>query len=119
MDVSDVAYNRFLINGKTEIEETQYKAGDKIKLHVVNGSSSTYYWIQFAGGKITAVANDGMDVVPVDVDRMIIAVAETYDIIITIPDNMSYELKATSGQNKIYINLIGTGMKIMLRYYQT
>jgi FtsP/CotA-like multicopper oxidase with cupredoxin domain len=36
-------------------------------------------------GKITVVANDGNDVEPVEVDRLIIAVSETYDIVVTIP----------------------------------
>ncbi|HWK07268.1 MAG TPA: multicopper oxidase domain-containing protein [Puia sp.] len=114
MDVSDVAYDRFTINGKpedtlaeagsaTKMETPELgdavkplKAGDKIKLHIVNGSSSTYFWLQYAGGKLTVVANDGMDTDPVEVDRMIIAVAETYDAEVTIPENGSYELRATS-----------------------
>ncbi|MBS1600787.1 MAG: multicopper oxidase domain-containing protein [Bacteroidetes bacterium] len=113
MDVSDVAYDKFLMNGKPENEVTELKAGDKIKLHVVNGSSSTYFWLQYAGGKIGVVANDGMDVVPVEVDRMIIAVAETYDIIVTIPDDMSYELKATSEDRTKSTSLwLGQGMKM-------
>jgi len=96
MDVSDVAYNKFTLNGAEKQQLPALKAGDKIKLHIVNGSSSTYFWLQYAGGKITVVANDGKDVVPVDVDRMMIAVAETYDIIVTVPANMQYEFKATA-----------------------
>ncbi|MBL8001923.1 MAG: multicopper oxidase domain-containing protein, partial [Flavobacteriales bacterium] len=42
-------------------------------------------------------ASDGMDVEPVEVDRFIMGVAETYDIIVTIPaDSTAYELLATS-----------------------
>jgi FtsP/CotA-like multicopper oxidase with cupredoxin domain len=96
MDVSDVAYDRFLINGKPVDEQPQYKAGDQVRLRIVNGGSSTYFWLTYGGGKMTVVANDGMDVVPVEVDRLIIAVAETYDVIVTIPENKSYEFRATS-----------------------
>ena len=101
MDVSDVYYNAFLANGKSESIVTDsiaagFSQGRKIKLRIINGSASTYFWLQFAGGKISVVANDGQDVVPVTVDRMLIAVAETYDVIVTIPDNMSYEFKATA-----------------------
>ena len=49
--------------------------------------------LQFAGGKITVVGNDGNDVEPVEVDRLIIGVAETYDLVVTIPDNMCYEVQ--------------------------
>jgi FtsP/CotA-like multicopper oxidase with cupredoxin domain len=112
MDVSDVSYDRFLTNGKPENEVPDCKPGDKIKLHVVNGSASTYFWLQYAGGKITVAANDGMDVVPLEVDRMIIAVAETYDIIVTIPDKMNYELSATAEDRTKFTSLwLGSGVK--------
>jgi FtsP/CotA-like multicopper oxidase with cupredoxin domain len=45
---------------------------------------------------MTVVANDGNDVEPVVVDRLIIGVSETYDVIVTIPaENTSYEFLAT------------------------
>lgn len=96
MDVSDVYYNHFRTNGKMTDTLPQYKAGDKVKLRVVNGSSSTYFWLTWSGGKITVVANDGKDVVPVEVDRLIVGVAETYDVVVTIPEDMQYEFLATS-----------------------
>ncbi|MHB1688991.1 MAG: multicopper oxidase domain-containing protein [Ignavibacteriaceae bacterium] len=113
MDVSDVYYNAFLTNGKIKQALPNLKAGDKIKLRIINGSSSTYFWLQFAGGKLAVVANDGDDVVPVKVDRMIIGVAETYDVIVTIPDNMSYEFRATSEDRTNHTSLwLGSGMKM-------
>ena len=97
MDVSDVYYNKFLINGKSESELLQFKAGDKVRLRISNGGASTYFWLTYAGGKMTVVANDGNDVAPVEVDRLIIAVSETYDVIVTIPaDKTAFELLATS-----------------------
>lgn len=59
MDVSDVYYNRFLINGATTQNIPKLHSGDKIRLRIVNGGSSTYFWLQYAGGKITVVAADG------------------------------------------------------------
>ncbi len=97
MDVSDVYYDRFLINGAAVTETSEFKAGDKVRLRIINGSSSTYFWIRWAGGKMDVVASDGMDVVPVPVDRFIIAVAETYDVIVTVPkENAAFEFQATS-----------------------
>lgn len=113
MDVSDVYYDRFLINGKPENDVSEFKAGDKVKLRIVNAGSSSYFWLQFAGGKLTVVANDGNDVEPIEVDRMIIAPAETYDVIVTIPQNMSYEFKATPEDRTKSTSLwLGTGMKM-------
>ena len=113
MDVADVYYEKFLSNGKPEAEAPQFKAGDKVRLRVVNGGSSSYFWLQYAGGKMTVVANDGNDVVPVEVDRLIIGVAETYDVIVTIPSNMSYEFRSTAEDRSGYTSLwLGSGMKM-------
>ena len=97
MDVSDVYYDKFLINGTTEQQLSQFKTGDKVRLRIANGGASSYFWLTYAGGKITVVANDGNDVEPVEVDRLIVAVSETYDVIVTIPEeNTAYEFLATS-----------------------
>jgi len=113
MDVSDVAYDRFLINGKPVNEQPQFKAGEKVRLRIVNGGSSTYFWLTYGGGKMTVVANDGMDVVPVEVDRLIIAVAETYDVIVTIPENKRYEFRATAEDRTKFTSLwLGKGTEV-------
>ncbi|MEO6902161.1 MAG: multicopper oxidase domain-containing protein, partial [Bacteroidia bacterium] len=96
MDVSDVYYDKFLINGKNQSQLSQFKGGDKIRLRIANGGASSYFWLNWAGGKITVVANDGNDVVPVEVDRLLIGVSETYDVVVTIPnDGLAYEFLAT------------------------
>jgi FtsP/CotA-like multicopper oxidase with cupredoxin domain len=85
----------------------------KSGLQVSNGGASSYFWLRYAGGKITVVANDGNDVEPVEVDRLLIAVSETYDIVLTIPENnKSYELMATTEdrtQSASYF--LGNGVK--------
>ena len=96
MDVSDVYYDKFLINGKEESQQPQFRAGEKVRLHISNGGASSYFWLTYAGGKITVVANDGNDVEPVEVDRLIIGVSETYDVVVNIPqEDTAYELLAT------------------------
>ena len=113
MDVSDVYYDKFLINGKNESQLSQFKGGDKVRLRISNGGASSYFWLMYAGGKITVVANDGNDVEPVEVDRLIVAVSETYDIIVTLPnDKMAYELLATpEDRTKSTSIYIGGGIK--------
>ena len=97
MDVSDIYYDAVLLNGQRTSSFLQFKAGDKVRLRISNGGASSYFWISYAGGPFTVVANDGNDVVPVEVDRLIIGVSETYDIVVTIPENgFSYELLATA-----------------------
>jgi CopA family copper-resistance protein len=113
MDVSDVYYDKFLINGKNINEQPQFKAGDKVRLRIANAGASSYFWLTWSGGKITVVATDGNDIEPVEVDRLIIAVSETYDVIVTIPDNMSYEFLATPEDRTKSASLwLGSGMKM-------
>jgi hypothetical protein len=125
MDVSDIYYDRFLINGQSEsqvssaLERTKgvaFKAGDKVRLRISNGGASSYFWLNYAGGKMTVVANDGNDVVPIEVDRLIIGVSETYDVVVTIPaENTSYEFQATpEDRTKSASVYIGQGIKQLL-----
>ncbi len=118
MDVSDVYYEKIFMNGKpstdlTTIDGKELKAGDKVRLRISNGGASSYFWLTYAGGKITVVANDGNDVEPVEVDRLIIAVSETYDIIVTIPtEHTAFEFLATTEDRTNSASLyIGNGIK--------
>ncbi len=114
MDVSDVYYDKFLMNGKVENHFKDVQPNETIRLRIINGSTSTYFWVQYAGGSMKVVAADGLDIEPVMVDKILIAVAETYDVEIILPDDgMSYEFRATaqdiSGFASAYI---GTGMEM-------
>ena len=113
MDVSDVFYDKFLLNGRPVFNAPEFSAGDKIKLKIVNAGASSYFWLGFGGGKITVIGNDGNDMVPVEVDRLIIAPAETYDVVVTVPENMSYEFRATSEDRTGFSSLwLGQGHKM-------
>jgi len=118
MDVSDVYYDKVLLNGiqvsnLKNVEGEPLRKGDKVRLRIANGGASSYFWLRYAGGKITVVASDGNDVRPVEVDRLIVAVSETYDVVVTIPeDDMAYEFMATTEdrtQSASYF--IGNGVK--------
>jgi hypothetical protein len=59
------------------------------------------------------VATDGNDVEPVEVDRLIIAVSETYDVVVTIPDNKSYEFLVTPEDRTKFASMwLGSGEKV-------
>ncbi len=125
MDVSDVYYDRFLINGKEQLTTKPLKAGDKVRLRIANAGASTYFWLNYAGGKITVIANDGNDVEPIEVDRLIIAVSETYDVMVTIPENKSYEFLVTpEDRTKSASIWLGNGPKVQatpmpkLKYFE-
>jgi len=118
MDVSDVYYEKIFMNGLPSselksISGNELKGGDKVRLRISNGGASSYFWLTYAGGKITVVANDGNDVEPVEVDRLIIAVSETYDVIVTIPaEKTAYEFLATTEDRTNSASIyIGNGIK--------
>lgn len=113
MDLTDIYYDSLLINGRNQSHQPQFKAGDKVRLRIANGGASDYFWLSYSGGKITVVATDGNDVEPVEVDRLIIAVSETYDVVVTIPENKSYEFLATPEDRTKFTSLwLGSGEKV-------
>lgn len=113
MDVSDVYYERFFANGDTSQSFPQFRAGDKVRFRIVDGGASSYFWLTYSGGKITVVANDGNDVEPVDVDRLIIGPSETYDVVVTIPENMQYQFLVTPEDRTGHASVwLGQGMKM-------
>ncbi|OQW51012.1 MAG: hypothetical protein A4S09_10785 [Proteobacteria bacterium SG_bin7] len=96
MDLSDVGYDAFLINGKIDSQIFDGKSGQTIRLRIVNASASTYFNLSLANTKMKIVSVDGVDVEPKDAKNILIAIAETYDILFTIPENKNYELRATA-----------------------
>ncbi len=113
MDVSDVYYNTFLINGQPSLDINQFKPGEKIRLRVINGAASTYFTLQYAEGDMQLISADGVDVEPVRVKQVPIAVAETYDFQLTVPDTVACEFRATAQDGSGYTSaFIGKGRKV-------
>jgi CopA family copper-resistance protein len=105
-DIADIYYPAFLSNGKKMAEYPDFNSGEKIRLRFINASASTYYWMDFGAGNPMVVASDGVDVQPVHKNRFLFAIAETYDVIVTIPEG-KLEIIATaqdgSGHTTIHL----------------
>ena len=84
MDISDVAYDAFWINGKPSIEIAE-SSGKRVKLRIINAGASTYFYVHSSSGPMQVVASDGMDIEPVNQERLLIGNGETYDVIVSIP----------------------------------
>ncbi len=113
MDISDVYYQRFLINGKDTSRYENFKPGETVRLRVINAAGDSYFNVQFAGGPLRLIAADGIPVVPVAVDRMLMAVAETYDFIVTMPASGAYEVRASAQDGSGYASaFLGTGKPV-------
>lgn len=94
-DIADIYYPAFLSNGKKLAEYPEFKSGEKIRLRFINASASSYYWVDFGAGNPLIVSSDGVDVTPVNKSRFLFGIAETYDVIVTIP-NGTLEVTATT-----------------------
>ena len=99
-DVSDVTGStyRYLVNGRGPGDNWTglFVAGQRVRLRIVNASAMTIFNLRIPGLAMTVVQADGQNVRPVTVDELQIAVAETYDVIVTPPEPRAYTLVAES-----------------------
>ncbi|MGB3209963.1 MAG: copper resistance system multicopper oxidase [Desulforhopalus sp.] len=94
-DITGTTYT-YLMNGKAAHENPTFLArpGERVRLRIVNASTMTFYDIRIPGLPMTVVQADGQNIKPVETDELRIAVAETYDVVVKIPDNRAYTLFA-------------------------
>lgn len=106
-DIADIYYEAFLNNGQPIQEYSQFEPGDKVRLRIINGAASSQFWMTFGGETPILVAADGLNVVPVKRNKTFIAIAETYDFVVTIPEKGKIEFRATaqdgSGHSSAYL----------------
>ena len=109
MDVSDVAYDAFLANGKREFLSAA-RNGETVRLRFINAGASTYFYLQSATGPLKIVAADGPSVKPIRVNRLLVGMAETYDILVDVPASGRWEVRATSQDGSGYASVwLGQG----------
>lgn len=115
MDLADVGYDAFLVNGQSisQIDDLAPNGG-QLKLRMINGSTSSYFDVEYAAGPMTIIAADGQDVQPIQVRRLRISTAETYDVLVPLIDGQASELRATSIDGSGYSSLfIGEGERVL------
>lgn len=109
MDISDVYYPAFLVNGQKIQHYPLFKSGEKIRLRVINAGASTYFQLSF-GGKILLISADGLNVNPIPKNKILHAIGETYDFLLTLPEGKAIEFRATAQDGSGFATaLIGTG----------
>ncbi|MGD9691373.1 MAG: copper resistance system multicopper oxidase [Phycisphaerales bacterium] len=94
-DITGVAYT-YLMNGRSPAENWTATArpGESVRLRLINAATMTYFDFRIPGLVMTVVAADGQLVSPVETDELRIAVAETYDVLVRMPDDRAYTLFA-------------------------
>lgn len=114
MDLTDVHYDAFLVNGKSVNQiALEDSSSNQIKLRLVNGSTSSYYDVEYAQGPMTIIAADGQNVKPIQVQRLRISTAETYDVLVPVLQGAAIELRANAFDGSGYSSMfIGDGDKV-------
>ena len=109
MDISDVGYDAFFINGVRE-SRLVGKPGERIRLRLINGGAASYFYAESSTGEMTVIASDGQRVEPVKVKRLLMGNGETYDVLITVPPSGAWEIRATANDGSGYASAwIGEG----------
>ena len=95
-DISDAtgpAYT-YIINGYGPRDNwtALFTPGERVRLRFINASAMTTFNMRIPGLPLSVVQADGQNVRPVTVDEFQIGVAETYDVIVTPPDDRAYTL---------------------------
>ena len=96
-DISAASYT-YLLNGQPPNGNFTclFQPGETVRLRLINASAMTYFDFRIPGLQLTVIAAAGLPVTPVAVDELRIAVAETYDVLVTVGDLPAYTLYAQS-----------------------
>ncbi len=91
-DVTGSTYT-YVINGYGPRDNwtALFTPGERVRLRFVNAAAQTNFNVRVPGLAMTIVQADGQNVRPVETDEFQIAVAETYDVIVT-PGDQAYTL---------------------------
>jgi len=115
-DVGDVPFQSGLINGKgrapgdtkSPLTVVEVKKGETVRLRVINGSSTYALRFQVDGHPLTVIASDGAPMQPVQVDNLVLAVGERFDVLLKADQDGVHWIRA--------VTLDGNEIKAILRY---
>jgi FtsP/CotA-like multicopper oxidase with cupredoxin domain len=95
MDLSDVGYDAFLINGKRDSQLLTAHPGEKIRIRIINAAASSYFYVSLGQSPMQVISADGVDIKPVMAKELLMGMAETYDVLFTPSEHKNFELRAT------------------------
>jgi FtsP/CotA-like multicopper oxidase with cupredoxin domain len=95
-DLNDIDFDAYLANDRTLSDPMVVRAatGQQVRLRVINGASSTNFWLDLDQLSGQVIAVDGHDVSPVAGSRFPIAMAQRLDIALRLPASGAYPVFA-------------------------
>lgn len=116
MDLNDVGYDAFLANDRTLNDPlvVQVERRGRVRLRLINGASSSAFWIDLGTLKGTVVAVDGVPVEPVSGSSFPMAIAQRLDVIVEIDGDGTYPIFAQleGGRERTGVILATPGSRI-------
>jgi len=97
-DFSDVAYDAFLLNGRTKCNPwtAPVKVGDTVRLRFIGAGGSTIFRVKIPDTTMEVVHIQGHNVEPYSVEDFTIAPGETTDVLVKIQKDSPYIIYAES-----------------------
>jgi len=97
-DLSDVRYDAFLLNGRGTQAPWTYAArpGHRIRLRLVNAGASTLFFVSLDQHAMTVTHADGLRIEPVEVDRILMGMGETCDVLVDVTTSGTWTLHAVA-----------------------
>ncbi|MFW0773026.1 multicopper oxidase family protein [Paenarthrobacter nitroguajacolicus] len=110
-DAGDVSYPLHLFNGKApeQAEILAVKAGDMIRLRIINAAGDTAYRVGIPGQKLTLTHTDGFPVQHQDVDAVVLGMGERIDALLMVREGYTPVLALPEGKTGQALGFISTG----------
>ncbi len=110
-DAGDINYPYYLITGRIPGAPTTFdaKAGQRIRLRIINAGSDTAFRVALAGHSMTVTHTDGFPIQPAEVDAVLLGMGERCDAIVTAGDGVFPLVAMAEGKNAVGRALLSTG----------
>ncbi len=95
LNVTDHGYV-FALNGHASEDNwtALFQPGERVRVRTISACAMTHYDVRVPGLPITMVQVHGQNIEPVETEEFRIGVAETYDFIVTPPEDRAYTIVA-------------------------
>jgi multicopper oxidase len=110
-DAGDVKYPYHLVNGRVPADPEVYsgKPGRRLRIRMINAGGDTAYRVALAGHKLTITHTDGFPVRHQQVDALLLAPGERYDVLVALGDGVFPLAALAEGKGAAGRALVRTG----------
>ena len=106
-DGGDVTYPYFLVNGRvpTDPQVRDYRAGQRIRLRVINAGSDTAFRVAVPDALLNVIATDGYPVMPAQARSVILGMGERFDATFTVGSSVPVVAVPEGKQGHAQLNI--------------